>query len=277
MSKPIKLTKELKESAIAEFKSYLEKIRSSDGKVSYSKSFTYEDDDKATILFTPLAYSKIVTLLNSFDTEVAWHGCGKRMADNKYLISDIVVYPQVVTGSTVTTDEEKYSKWLIDGIKNEDERIDNIVLQGHSHVSFSTNPSTTDMEHQETILKSVADDKFYIFIIWNKKLEHWSKIFDMKTNTMYENKDISYAITSEEYDISKFLTEAKSSVETRSFEKQRKEESDVQYSLKEYYGKGRDKAKDSASKYSKGYYGEATGDEGISDYLACRYGYGMYN
>ena len=40
MSKPIKLTKELKDQALKEFKDSLNKLKMSDGKVSYNKSFT---------------------------------------------------------------------------------------------------------------------------------------------------------------------------------------------------------------------------------------------
>lgn len=96
MSKPIRLTDELKKQALEEFMKALDGLKMSDGKVAYNKNFTYKDDDKAQILFTPLAYTKMISLIMSFDSEVAWHGVGKRLRNNentaRFLITDILVY-----------------------------------------------------------------------------------------------------------------------------------------------------------------------------------------
>lgn len=211
MSRPIYLTDELKKQALEEFTKTLAGLKMSDGKVSYNKSFTYKGDDKAVVLFTPVAYSKMVGLLMSFDSEVAWHGVGRRVKGENgvYLIEDILVYPQTVSGSTVEMDTEAYAKWIMEN--DEDERFNNIIMQGHSHVNFSTSPSAVDTNHQESILDQLKEG-FYIFLIWNKKLEHNTKIYDLDTNTLYENADISYGITSEEYDFAKFIDDAKSRV-----------------------------------------------------------------
>ena len=210
MSKPIKLTKELKDQALKEFKDSLNKLKMSDGKVSYNKSFTYKEDEKAIIILTPLAYTKMLALLTSFDTEVAWHGIGKRIDTTKFAITDIVVYPQTVTGSNVDMDPERYAHWLMKN--DDDERFNNIVMQGHSHVNFGTTPSPVDTKHQEDILSQLSDDMFYIFMIWNKRLEHTTKIYDLKENTLYEDSDIVYTIADEEYKIEAFMKDAKEQV-----------------------------------------------------------------
>ena len=79
MSRPIYLTEELKRQALEEFSKTLASLKMSDGKVTYNKSFTYKGDDKAVVLFTPVAYAKMVGLIMSFDSEVAWHGVGHRL------------------------------------------------------------------------------------------------------------------------------------------------------------------------------------------------------
>lgn len=213
MSKPIKLTEKLKAQALEEFAKVLNNAKMADGKFSYNKNFTYKGDAKATICFTPLAYTKMLGLIMNFDTEVAWHGVGKRIDKSKFLISDILVYPQQVSGSTVEMDTENYAKWLMEN--DEDERFDNIIMQGHSHVNFDTTPSPTDIKHQEDILSQLTDDMFYIFIIWNKKLEHTSRIYDLQNNILYEDKDISYEIDSESFDFEEFLSSAKKSVKIK--------------------------------------------------------------
>lgn len=209
MSKPIKLTEELRQQAIEEFAQTLSKVKMADGKICYNKNFTYKDDDKATVLFTSLAYTKMIRLMMAFDSEVAWHGCGERIDNTTFLITDILVYPQTVTGATVDMDPEEYVKWLME---NEgDERFYNIIMQGHSHVMMPTTPSTTDLTHQEDILNQLKGDGFYIFMIWNKKLENNMKIYDLANNVLYENKDIVYGIYEEE-GVDEFLDEARAVV-----------------------------------------------------------------
>ena len=212
MSRPIKLTENLKKQAIKEFEASLSNLKMSDGKINYSKNFLYKDEEKAEILFTPSAYAKMINLLMSFDSEVAWHGVGERIDGDtfKVLIRDILVYPQTVTGSNVDMNPETYAKWLMENY--EDDRFNHIVMQGHSHVNFSTTPSAVDLKHQEDILAQLTDDMFYVFLIWNKKMEHTTKIYDLKTNTLFEDKDIIYNIIDENTNINAFISESKNMV-----------------------------------------------------------------
>ena len=207
MSKPIKLTPELRQQAIDEFSEALVKMKMSDGKVSYNKNFTYKGEQKAKILFTPTAYAKMISLLMAFESEVAWHGVGERTSEGVFVISDILVYPQTVSGTTVEMDTEKYAKWLMDN--DGDERFDHIIMQGHSHVRMSTSPSAVDKTHQEAILDQLRDNKYYIFTIWNKSLEHTTKIYDVGNNILYENDDIEYGIVDSDCDLDGFIKEAK--------------------------------------------------------------------
>ncbi len=214
MSKPIKLTEELKNSAIAEFVESISKMKMADGRINYNKTFTYKDDEKATIYFTPVAYAKMLGLLMSFSSEVAWHGVGERMeSTTDFLITDILVYPQTVSGTTVEMDTEEYAKWLMENI--EDDRFNNIIMQGHSHVNMGCTPSTVDISHQEQILDQLTDDMFYIFMIWNKRMENNTKIYDLANNTLYEDKDITYGIYSDGVDLAEFAEEAKAMVKTK--------------------------------------------------------------
>lgn len=207
MSKPIKFTEALKEQAINEFIKSIESMKMSDGKISYSKIFSYKEKTRAKILFTPEAYSKMISLLMSFSTEVAWHGVGKRADVSTFIISDILVYPQSVSGATVEMDTEKYAEWLMKN--DEDDRFNHIIAQGHSHVLMQTSPSGVDLAHQEAILSQLTDDMYYIFMIWNKKLEHTTKIYDLENNVMYDDGDIEYGFVDSDYDVGQFVDEAK--------------------------------------------------------------------
>lgn len=217
MSKPIKITDTLMNSIIEEFTENVKKMKLFDGKISYIKNFKWDVDEKATVVFSTDAFAKMTMLVQRFDSEVAWHGVAYRDEKEKsrFYITDILVYPQLVSGSTVNTDQEKYQNWLY---AQKDEVFNNIRMQGHSHVNFSTSPSGVDTTHQEKILEQLDDDMFYIFMIWNKKFERTIKIFDLANNTLFENGDVDVLIGSDAVDLEAFVGEAKKQVVTKTYQ-----------------------------------------------------------
>lgn len=213
MSKIIKITSENIAEIRQAFEEALKDVKLSDGKISFTKTFG-NIQRKANLYFTELAYLKMLTLVREFDKEVAWHGVAKRCEDEKdaYIISDILVYPQEVTGSTVNTDQEKYQMWLMN---HEDEVFNNIRMQGHSHVNMSTTPSSVDTSLYERILEQLDDDMFYIFLIWNKRNEKTIKIYDLAKNVLFETADVTVSIRSEDIGIERFLKDAKEMVQDK--------------------------------------------------------------
>lgn len=208
MSKFIRITPEQIDSAVEEFRAALTGSRLLDGKISYTKKFEAAGE-RATVRFTVLAWAKMERLLDAFDKEVAWHGVCERVAGEKntYLISDIMVYPQVVTGGSVKMDETEYAKWLQDN--GEDDRFYKINFQGHSHVYMATNPSGVDLEHQASIVNQLKKNGFYLFAIYNKRMSNTWFIYDMESNLFFENKDITVEL---EGDPNGFIADAKKMV-----------------------------------------------------------------
>ena len=197
MSKPIKMTEQYMAECRADFEKALQLTKLADGKLSFTKVFTC-GDRKATVVFTAGAWAKMALLVKEFDKEVAWHGVAHRATDeavDEYIIEDIVVYPQEVSGTTVEMDTEKYAEWLMQNA--DDERFNNIHMQGHSHVNMPTSPSSVDLNHQEEILNMLGDDDFYIFMIWNKSFVSTNKIYDLKKNVLFEDKDITVKLEGE--------------------------------------------------------------------------------
>lgn len=215
MSKYIKLTPEHIADCIKEFEKDLTSSKWADGKVSFSKNLG-TISRKAKIFFTEVAWMKMTALVREFDKEVAWHGVAFRGNDktkDEYIIKDIVVYPQKVTGSTVEMDTEEYAKWIEENI--EDERFFDIRMQGHSHVNMTVSPSSVDLTHQEAILEQLSDKLFYIFMIWNKRGESNIKIYDLAKNILFENTDIEIELLDDGYGIKSFIKEAKLRVKDR--------------------------------------------------------------
>ena len=214
MSKIIKMTPEYLEQCRSDFERALSGLKMTDGKLSFTKSFDIPNR-KAKILFTPQAWTKMIMLVQSFEKEVAWHGVAHRSEnenDDEYIISDIVVYPQTVSGATVEMDTEEYANWLMEN--SDDERFNNLRMQGHSHVRMATTPSSVDLNHQQEILELVPEDDFYIFMIWNKSLSSNNRIYDLKKNVYFEDKDISVDILFGE-SLSEFIQESTALVKER--------------------------------------------------------------
>lgn len=194
MAKLIKLTDDIIAQIKLEFDSYI-RDKISDGRINFQKNISAVQR-KATVYFTELAYRKFQALVDGFDNEVAWHGIAYRGQDeskDEYFITDILVYPQEVTGSTVTPDQKKYQDWLM---SHEDDIFNNIRMQGHSHVNMGVSPSCVDENWYQSILSQLNDEMFYIFQIWNKKGDKTCKIYDLAKNIMFDTADCEIKIIS---------------------------------------------------------------------------------
>ena len=174
----------------------------------YTRSFDNIKRD-ASIYFTETAWLKMTALIKEFSTEVAWHGIAHRDSDeslDNYYITDILVYPQKVTGGAVETDQEEYQTWLY---SLDDEQFNNMRMQGHSHVNMATSPSVVDLAQQSSIIDQMREEDFYIFMIWNKSHSKNIKIYDMKKNILFETEDITIYVGDEVLGLEKFIEDAK--------------------------------------------------------------------
>lgn len=217
MAKLIRMTPEYIEQVRKEFEEILISGKFPDGKIKFEKSFSGVKQ-KATVYFTEIAWLKMQTLIKEFDKEIAWHGVAYRYGDpanNEYMIKDIMVYPQEVTSATVTTDQTKYSEWLMG---QDDDVFNNIRMQGHSHVNMGVTPSAVDESLYERILGQLDDSMFYIFLIYNKSGAHTYKIYDMAKNTLFETADVEVAVIDGEYGLNTFLEVSKDMVKDRVFQ-----------------------------------------------------------
>ncbi len=218
MSKIIKVTEELLAEIQRDFAEALKKVRMADGEISYKKSFG-TIDAKATLYFTEKAWVKMQFLVMKTDKEIAWHGTAERLdgEENAYLINDILIYPQSVTGATVNTDQDRYREWWEEF---DDDMINSIKMQGHSHVNMGVTPSGTDLTNNEAILAQLRQNSFYIFLIWNKRDEQTIKIYDMQKNILFETKDVEVMVVDGECKIMEFMQEVDELVTTKSYQYQ---------------------------------------------------------
>ena len=208
MAKLITLNEKAKQDIMEEFAEYLKTARLADGQFVFKKSFgSSKQNGKASVLYTPAAYVKMLKLLEAFTSEVAWHGLVKRTADDEFVVYDIISYPQVVTNVTVDTDQDEYTDFLT-GLPMD--QAQHMHMQAHSHVNMGVNPSGVDKQNQADIIGSMRRKGFYIFQIWNKRLECHSTIYDFDQNILYENADVTVDIVDDDGNyISDFISVAK--------------------------------------------------------------------
>lgn len=212
--KHIFLNEEDKKSLLEDISRQLDNTGMFEGNLAINKVMPTIKGDGAYILYTPEAYAKMIRLMFAFDSEVAWH-CLVRRTDEpgEFLIYDILVYDQVVTGVTVNTDDKGYYDFLV---SLTDEEAEFMHGQCHSHVNMSTSPSSTDKNHQNEIVQAMGRKGFYVFQIWNKKLEHTSMIYDFDNNIYYEDKDIGVEVLDEMWGtVESFISEAMKHVKKR--------------------------------------------------------------
>ena len=220
--KPIYLTEEDKEEMLKEFVEQMGKTHLFDGAFTFTRKYFFDPKTagpKARILYTPLAYVKMLKLIQEFASEIAWHGLVKRGEDEgDFIVYDIITHEQTVTGSTVTTEDEQYARFL-EGLT--DEQAENMFLQAHSHVNYGVTPSGTDIAHQTKIVQHMSTRKnkgFQIFQIWNKQLKCSSFVYDFANNVYYEDKDVIVDVLMDpatDYLASNFVLDAKKLVTTR--------------------------------------------------------------
>lgn len=210
MAKYIKITEEHLEAVREAIMRELLKVRAASGDLNLTVPLG-KVERRAVLRITETAMWKMKTLVSSFDGEVAWHGVAKRVEGDGdiYEISDVLVYPQKVSSATVDDNMDEAQAWY-DGLP--DEVFNNLRMQGHSHVNFSTSPSQTDRDLYKKFLDMLDDTMFYIFMIINKRDERMILIYDLQKNILFETPDVDVKVVEDGSGISKFLNDAKTMV-----------------------------------------------------------------
>lgn len=194
--KPIQMTDKIQNKIIKDFAKALKEAKQIGDKFSYIREMKdfltiKTKSKKAYLLFKAEAYLKMQYLTASNTDEVGWHGIVNRISQNKFVVTDILVYPQFVTGATITPDAEEYAKWTME---LEDDTFNKMRFHGHSHVNMGVSPSGVDAQYREDMLVNLSAEDFYIFEIINKAGARHIEIYDKANNICYENDDISVDI-----------------------------------------------------------------------------------
>lgn len=140
-----------------------------------------------TIYITPNAYIKMRMLVDKNDKEIGWYGIVNEMPGLQatYIIEDIIVYPQKVTGVTVEQDEDRMFEFEMSLTT---EQVNHKRFHGHSHVNMGTSPSGVDESFYQDLLSQVTD--YFIITITNKRNEYTTRFYDVANNILYTDVPI---------------------------------------------------------------------------------------
>lgn len=149
-------------------------------KDSVDKIVTSKQIKEPQIYILDNAWIKIQTLVQENNSEVAWHCLVEQYPDNKFVIYDVLVFPQEVTGATANGIDGEYETWLA---TLPDEQFDFLKCHMHSHVNMAVTPSGTDENYYNSLMTQVKD--YYITMIINKSNQYHLRFYDKINNLMW--------------------------------------------------------------------------------------------
>lgn len=139
------------------------------------------------IFITPGAYVKMRKLVDDTSTEIGWYGIVTKYPglNEVYVIEDIIVYPQRVTGATCVQDDDKMFEFEMSLTT---EQVNHKRFHGHSHVNMGVTPSGVDEQFYQDILSQVND--YFIITVTNKRNEYTVRFYDVANNILYSDLPI---------------------------------------------------------------------------------------
>ena len=140
-----------------------------------------------TIYISANAYVKMRMLVDQMSTEVGWYGTVTKCPglQETYVIEDILVYRQTVTGATCEQDETKMFDFEMSLTT---EQVNTKRFQGHSHVNMGVTPSGVDEQFYQDLLTQVND--YFIICITNKKNDYTVRFYDVENNILYTDLEL---------------------------------------------------------------------------------------
>ena len=191
--KTLRIDDNFKEEALKQFEEMLRGYKPTDGAISFKIDPAAENKThKMQVHMTGPAYLKMQALIQECSIELAWHGLVERKDDYTMLITDILCYPQEATSTTVDAKDAEYFEWLM---KLDDDVVNRMRFQGHSHVTMGVTPSGRDTDNWQKLFQMCQNpDDFYIVCIANKAGATTWRVYDNKTGYLYEEKDVEFKV-----------------------------------------------------------------------------------
>ena len=134
-----------------------------------------------TVYFSDYAWAQLWKIIDYCNDEVGWYGLVDEL-DNDYLITELFVPEQEVSGVTTDIEPEAMAK-LAAEIEADGKDSSKLRYWGHSHVTMAVRPSGTDEEQIQEYLDHVP---WFIRGIHNKKGESKVDVYDVAHNVIHQ-------------------------------------------------------------------------------------------
>ena len=137
------------------------------------------------VYYTTEAWHTIQYLVHKCSAEVGWVGLVEKYGDNDYLITDIFVPEQEVSGVTTEIEDDAMTKLTLHLI---DQGLDpgQLIYWGHSHVNMGVGPSGQD---ERQLAEYIEHCPVFIRGIYNKKGEAKVDVFHRDEQVVYQCVD----------------------------------------------------------------------------------------
>ena len=138
--------------------------------------------EEPKVYITAEAYVKLRKLVDDTTTEIGWYGTVTKMPgfESVFVIDDILVSPQTVTGATCVQDDDRVFEFELN---LSTDQVNRKRFHGHSHVNMGVTPSGVDEQFYQDILTQVDD--YFIVMITNKSGAYYTRFYDMQNNILY--------------------------------------------------------------------------------------------
>ena len=138
--------------------------------------------EEPKVYITAEAYVKLRKLVDDTTTEIGWYGTITKMPgfESVFVIDDILVYPQTVTGATCVQDDDRVFEFELN---LSTDQVNRKRFHGHSHVNMGVTPSGVDEQFYQDILTQVDD--YFVVMITNKSGAYYTRFYDMQNNILY--------------------------------------------------------------------------------------------
>lgn len=145
--------------------------------------------------------------------EAQWFHLLEQISETEFRLSDMFIPEQVCSSVEVDTDSEMMIKFWNElkekyGVVEASNKLTKMTVWCHSHHNMAPNPSGQDNRQFLELVKQQKDagtNRPVLMLIFNKKDQYYSRIWDPQTNLTYEGLDIVYT----QYDMSWIDKEAK--------------------------------------------------------------------
>lgn len=164
------------------------------------------------VYITPDAYIKMRKLVDDNTTEIGWYGTVTQMPGlNAFVIDDILVYPQTVTGVTCEQDDDRIFEFEMSLTT---EQVNHKRFHGHSHVNMGVTPSGVDEQFYTDLLTQVED--YFIIMVTNKKGDTYIRFYDVEHNIVYSNVPLNVLLVGG-VDLGKWYDQQKENLSNKSY------------------------------------------------------------